>query len=200
MDQRHKRLLKLEKKGKRALEAALLAILLKGSPATNFQLMLKVAVMTRTMLAAIQDIHRGAEDIANRQTLEDDQEPSEVILEPKRTKQVVTAAKSLVLAVIAVAAVRLREGDEDALEGAVEAVGGRIDRIATTETFAAYSAQVLANTQDTPGEWVWDAILDKRTCPTCDGLHGTTWTKQSDVPACPAHARCRCLIEFYPTQ
>ncbi len=198
---KHKRLLDLERRNKRTIEAILGYLLLgnRKAPKTRFQLLLQVPGLQRKVRQAILDLHPAAQELANEDA---DQEDADPFLDPERIPLVTKAASSLVLAVVAFSAVRAQEGQDfpEALEGALEDVTPRVTRIATSETFAAYADQLLANTQDQPGEWVWDALLDRRTCPHCEALNGTIWTRQVDVPACPAHVRCRCIIEFFPSQ
>ena len=54
---------------------------------------------------------------------------------------------------------------------------------------------VAASPSAQPTEWVWNAVLDPRTCPICRPLHGTRAPTPSAFPQGPPplHARCRCI-------
>lgn len=205
MQARHRRLMKLERRNKKSLETLLVYLLLtsKQAPKASFPFILQVPTLISKLAEGIQALHFPAYELANRDSEDflEDGEPVEPEQEPARTVQIRKASRSLILAVAASQALRQSRGEEfqEAVEGAIEDQEARVTRIATTETFQAYTDQYLANTSGSEGEWQWDALLDKMTCPQCESLNGTTWARQSDVPVCPAHSRCRCIIEFYPT-
>lgn len=69
----------------------------------------------------------------------------------------------------------------------------RAINIARTEMLDAYretSAQVHADNADVVDSWVWIATLDKRTCPSCWGMHGTI--HPVDQPGPWDHQQGRC--------
>ena len=88
------------------------------------------------------------------------------------------------------------------LEMAALATDSRAATIAATETAHAFSrerdqaARILAREQGLSLWKVWDAVLDKRTCPRCSGLHGTAVPVAESFPAGQPgglHPRCRCV-------
>jgi SPP1 gp7 family putative phage head morphogenesis protein len=77
----------------------------------------------------------------------------------------------------------------------------RFKRIATTETFTAYSDQISYSCLKNPSdEYVkqWNAVLDARTCDRCSGLDGERVPLgQSFSAGEPSlHYNCRCTIEI----
>ena len=43
--------------------------------------------------------------------------------------------------------------------------------------------------------WVWHAIIDDRTCETCEGFNDVVYETRDDIPKHPHHENCRCWIE-----
>lgn len=93
---------------------------------------------------------------------------------------------------------------------AARASTARLRLISVTETSAAFSderaaAIVRANVGAHVELFrVWDATLDKRTCPTCEELDGTMVPyresyPRGDVPG-SVHPGCRCLESFVPVE
>ncbi len=76
----------------------------------------------------------------------------------------------------------------------------RLERIATTEVFEAYSAASLEHYKQLPADqWLkrWDAILDARVCHECEAHDGEEVPldeefKHGDVPG-DIHPKCRCV-------
>lgn len=195
---RHRRLLRLESRQKKTLTAAIIYLLLQGpkAPETPFLLRSRIPLFSRLLQQEILALHSAAEDQADEDTgdEEDPADPEE--LPEERALQVRKAARSLILAVSAFAALRKDQEFPEALEAAVDDAEARIARIAQTETFDAYNRRYIANTQDREGTWKWSAVLDKRTCPRCESLDGQEWTKAGDAPSAPLHILCRCVLEF----
>lgn len=81
------------------------------------------------------------------------------------------------------------------------AIKPALERVAVTEAAHAYNLERegLARAA-TVGSIVrifkvWDATLDKRTCPTCSGLDGMIVGIGEAFPVSqPAHPRCRCTF------
>ncbi len=88
---------------------------------------------------------------------------------------------------------------EDA-EAASVATQGSLERIAVTESSEAFTAgreaaAETAQVTETELMKVWDASLDRRTCPTCEEADGTMVGITEDFPqGSPGgvHAFCRC--------
>lgn len=103
----------------------------------------------------------------------------------------------------------------------------QIDRIITTEWWAAYNAQRTdveralvsfgdsatyklrdpqARLSSNAKDWIpailkrWNATLDKRTCPTCAGIDGEILLLGQffDKSNPPVHPRCRCVVGYWP--
>tara|TARA_B100001123_G_scaffold418658_1_gene522927 strand:+ start:2486 stop:3226 length:741 start_codon:yes stop_codon:yes gene_type:complete len=86
----------------------------------------------------------------------------------------------------------------------------RVEMTATTETARAFNEQrelaydALAETAVGRDTWrLWDATLDRRTCPICDEMHGETVPLGDSFPAGTpgyVHPNCRCVeqMTFYP--
>lgn len=196
MGQRHKRLLKVEKQNKKKLSAALALLFLRvKSPNT---LLFQVPFIVTAIRREIASLHGPARELANRDTAS----ITDAVSTESTTNDllIASAAMGLVSTVVARTQVAISEGEgfRDAIETALEASEARAGRIATTETFTAYNTQWRANLEGEKGEWVWDALLDKRTCSRCASLQGRRWKLLSDVPACPVHANCRCIVRFEP--
>lgn len=80
-------------------------------------------------------------------------------------------------------------------------VDGRLRRLAATESAEAFNAareaEFQALAERAPGliqRWV--AVLDRRTCPTCDAMHGRTAPMGAEFSAGspPVHNYCRCFV------
>lgn len=59
------------------------------------------------------------------------------------------------------------------------------------------TTQQAARTSDNPvSVWIWNAVLDPRTCPICRPLDGTTASDPRSFPngPPPLHPYCRCII------
>jgi SPP1 gp7 family putative phage head morphogenesis protein len=199
LNERHKQLLKLERDNKKEITAAILYLLLKRSPSTRLQLMAAVPSLTKTIRKAVEELQQRSRRQATADSLEEGEEPVEDPPTKARETLVAKAARGIAIALVTYTALRTDEEPfQQALDGALDDIDPRVRRLATTETFTAYNSQWRANLQDSPGEFVWDAILDKRTCPRCEALHGKSWPTVSAAPACPAHVSCRCILNFEP--
>lgn len=188
----HKQISKQEKRAKKELAAALLLLFL--GVRSSSALLFAAPSLTARLQKKIAGLHVGAQELANQHT--------------GTTKRVETvdpvlttaAAMGVVGTVMGTTTLLVNTGKtfQDALQAALEAARPRLDRIATTETFTAFNTQLRANLAAAVGEFEWDATLDKRTCVRCASRAGKRWVRLSDVPECPAHVNCRCLIKFIP--
>lgn len=69
--------------------------------------------------------------------------------------------------------------------------------IARTEVTRAYNQAIVERWRDEDAivGWMWDAVMDMRTCEVCSSLHGRFWAKDdSSVMFPPRHPSCRCSI------
>lgn len=97
--------------------------------------------------------------------------------------------------------------DGGTLRSGARAAASRLDTIAATETAAEFNlarAETVAQTvrANASEAWVsslyrvWDATLDRRTCPTCEALDGSMVPAAEDFPGGQrpgrVHSRCRC--------
>ncbi|MFZ9960555.1 MAG: phage minor head protein [Candidatus Limnocylindrus sp.] len=57
------------------------------------------------------------------------------------------------------------------------------------------AALVLADS-DAESVWLWEAVLDPRTCPICRPLDGTRAASPEEFPEGPPplHPLCRCIV------
>ncbi len=119
---------------------------------------------------------------------------------PKRDRSLIVAIAAM-NTVTAVARSVLSASEEapygEAVRQALSETRWMGDRFARTETYEAYQAKYRANWADAPGHFVWDAILDRRTCETCADLDQRVFASEADVPDQP-HASCRCTVFFEP--
>lgn len=99
----------------------------------------------------------------------------------------------------------LPKGEEVATKAAVKTVSSRFETIAITEATEAMNAERIATAQRELGPGydlfeIWDAELDKRTCPTCWNLNGTRVRASEGFPGglrpAAVHGRCRCSSSF----
>lgn len=101
----------------------------------------------------------------------------------------------------------------------VRTINGREVAVITTGSFAnriynRMKAMVAGATWDVtnhalnevndqrPSElWIWNAILDPKTCPVCAPLHGQYRRRREDFPyQPPVHPNCRCaILRYSPT-
>jgi SPP1 gp7 family putative phage head morphogenesis protein len=190
MDLIHKKLTKQQKQNREVLAVALAALFLGVS--SPLRMMMQAPVLAASFQKRIASLHASAQELANGET------PETVPVETVDPLLTMAAAMGVVSTVIGTTQVLTQAGKgfQDAVSGALEAVGPRLNTIATTETFGAFSKQVRANTAESEGVWSWDATLDRRTCPRCASLHGKTWDRLGDVPSIPAHINCRCFLKF----
>jgi SPP1 gp7 family putative phage head morphogenesis protein len=72
----------------------------------------------------------------------------------------------------------------------------RLARAAETEGFHAYNRQRRRLFARREGVFVWNATLDKRTCPTCSARDGKRYRSLELLPDIPAHPHCRCVLDF----
>jgi SPP1 gp7 family putative phage head morphogenesis protein len=79
------------------------------------------------------------------------------------------------------------------VEGAFNGGLTRAINISRTEMLDAYrdtSATVHEANWDVLDGWTWIATLDRRTCPSCWGMHGTTWPLEQAGPWDHQSGRC----------
>lgn len=83
----------------------------------------------------------------------------------------------------------------------------RLELVAKTETSTAFNAERTEAAARIRSHVemmrVWDATLDKRTCPTCDGLDGTMVPLGSSFRGGSpgnVHPGCRCVESFVPVE
>ena len=75
-------------------------------------------------------------------------------------------------------------------KAATRAVADRTETISRTETYRAYNDGSVEAARRAGLTLRWDATLDRRTCPECESLDGSTnW----DAPP-PEHPDCRCVL------
>jgi len=69
----------------------------------------------------------------------------------------------------------------------------RADRIAQQET-GDITSEIIQALLEGYGfnEWIWDAILDDRTCEFCTDMHGRRFRRGDPMPPDAAHVNCRC--------
>jgi SPP1 gp7 family putative phage head morphogenesis protein len=71
---------------------------------------------------------------------------------------------------------------------------GRAEMIARTELAWAYNNSLIATYKEVGVHKVqWLAVMDNRTCPTCRDNNNQVFNLH-DMPAIPAHPRCRCTL------
>jgi len=105
----------------------------------------------------------------------------------------------------------MAEHDKAQADPVLQADAAKLEVIAATETASAFNDERtriekhLADENKETSWWpflvkVWDATLDKRTCPVCAKLHGTRRGWGSDFPggkeAGKIHPNCRCIVNF----
>lgn len=170
-----KKLLIEEKKKKKDLKLAALAIFLSVSslqPIYYYQL---------PMYSAIIDNIRDGDVPAN-----------------KRDKTLIEiAAATLLSKIISTISYNMYEDDaleyEAAVSSALDDNAWKIDQIARTELFRYHNENIIAEA-DVDSQFQWNAILDKFTCKTCWGRNGQIYT-MDELPDIPAHTNCRCILE-----
>lgn len=121
---------------------------------------------------------------------------------PRTTELISAAASDAARAVRA--AKSLAERAAKAMRGGLSvaeakaAIKPALELTAATESASAYNEGRDAMARSSPVIRllkVWDAVLDKRTCPTCSGLDGTIVGARESFPIQqPAHPRCRCTF------
>ena len=115
------------------------------------------------------------------------------------------------LAVVAASkAVREERDVAKAVDSTRKQMLHRIERTAATETAAAYNDEHRRALEDAIARdpdlaavaaeygvaWIWDAMLDKRTCENCEHMDGEVRGPGEDFSGGdpPAHAGCRCIL------
>jgi len=96
---------------------------------------------------------------------------------------------------------RLAKAAKDAARGkgikeALATIRGRIDTIARTESASVFN-RAKAAAVDVQVVRVWDATLDKRTCPICARAHGTFSAPDGSFSVGEpgsVHPKCRCTF------
>lgn len=96
---------------------------------------------------------------------------------------------------------RLAKAAKDAARGkgikeALATIRGRIDTIARTESASVFNRAKAASVGAQVVR-VWDATLDKRTCPVCASAHGTRSNPDGSFSVGEpgaVHPRCRCTF------
>lgn len=91
--------------------------------------------------------------------------------------------------------------DSVAARRASKELGPSIERTAVTETVDAWNQETKRQNDHAESRGflvteTWNAALDRRTCPRCDELHGTSVDRPErfeEYP--PLHPLCRCLID-----
>lgn len=187
---RSKELVKLERSNRRKFTLALLLLLLNGAT-SRLDLFLLAGVLGADVEKLIMEMHLAAEELADEDFSDPNEAPS---LSIERQRQIRVAARKLVLAVAVSQEVLPAAEFKPSLQAAIEEQAARIARITETETFTAYNAKVLANSEGLKCRYEWNSTLDKMTCSQCASLNGRTWNNISDVPSCPQHIRCRCHL------
>lgn len=43
--------------------------------------------------------------------------------------------------------------------------------------------------------WIWHSEVSEKTYDECESLDGQTFYNEEDIPECPVHPNCRCLVE-----
>lgn len=192
---RSQSLKKTEKRNKKKLAAAAAALFLGLNSTTA--LVLASPVLVTRLKAAIEELHAPAYALADQATGKSPQRAAT----PQDDALITKAALGVVSTVIGTTFLLTGKGEtfDRALGKAVDASRARTDRIATHETFAAFNRKVEANARDVVGVFRFNAVLDKKTCPRCEQLHGREWTNINDVPFPPRHVNCRCFVDFIPT-
>ena len=135
----------------------------------------------------INDLIGNAHELADKHSLRENHLP-----EDKLRKLLIEGAALALIAKIAAAV-----HNNISVRDAVRQVNTSIERISTTETFVAYNKKFVINHKEMGGTYIWNAILDERTCEICELLDETQYKSNDDVPDLP-HIRCRCIIEFRP--
>lgn len=93
-------------------------------------------------------------------------------------------------------------GTANAARDALRKVSWRTDNIAATETHRAFNEARDSEVERAAREArmrvvrIWDAQLDRRTCEECAGLDGNEYREGDNIPAMPAHNRCRCTWRY----
>lgn len=69
----------------------------------------------------------------------------------------------------------------------------RAETIARTESLRVYreTSRETYKRSNVVGSWTWTSALDRRTCPACVALHGTTYSLEEQLDG---HPRCRCAM------
>jgi SPP1 gp7 family putative phage head morphogenesis protein len=77
----------------------------------------------------------------------------------------------------------------------------RAQRIAVTEVTRLFAAGVQAGGDSDPliGGYRWLTAEDEAVCATCGPRHGVVYRK-GQVPDCPAHVMCRCVLSPVPLE
>jgi hypothetical protein len=106
----------------------------------------------------------------------------------------------------------MTEHDAAQADPVLQAEAAKLETIAATETSSAFSDErtrvekFLAEENKETSWWpflvkVWDATLDKRTCPVCRKMHhekrgwGTDWPSGKEPGK--VHPNCRCLVNYH---
>ncbi len=89
---------------------------------------------------------------------------------------------------------------------ALKATRARLELAARTETATAFNSERLGVAKSLPLKFelwkVWDSQGDRRVCPTCDRLHGSTVKIDEDFPEADpgsVHGGCRCGFSIRTT-
>lgn len=192
----HQKLTKQEARNKKALAASVASLFLAHRSLPS--ILASVPILASSLQRSIASLHDPVKKLAHAYSDEQADDADQDDTDTVDVALTTAAALGIVGTVIGVTRGAMTEGEpfEDALETAVEATRARSDRIGTTETFDAFNKQVKADLASSVGVFRFDATLDKRTCPRCEGLNGKEWSNIDDVPFPPIHTSCRCLIEF----
>ena len=194
---RIKELLRLEKRHKKELAAAIFVLLLTYNSEHSFLYI--SAPLTALIAESLSKIHKDASKLAEKHA--NPPEPAERDSKAERLRQVAltAAAMSLAAQVMRGVQTRLLAGKEydPAVREAMKLQAWQVDRTAVTETYNSYNTSFVQSLKNQSGMFEWNAVLDKRTCSTCEDRDGKRYRADA-IPTIPNHSNCRCFLLFIP--
>ena len=193
---RLQQILKQEKENRKRFAEAVLTVLLLARSLPRFT----IPIVTARLATAVQAVQTRAQALATKHAGSTAPEPSsrEEALETLSRE---AAAASLAAVLVRGVQVRLIAAEPQPVETIAHQVAReaskRVSLTADTEFYREYNAVYLdAVKLSSPGsELVWEAVLDKHTCPQCDALDGTRApVAEGFKTPPPLHPRCRCIV------
>jgi SPP1 gp7 family putative phage head morphogenesis protein len=176
---------RLEESRKKKLRLLLAGILL--SVDSEQELIPKLKKFSITVLEEVKDIRKASFAIADRYS-----EETHRAKDGDRLLLLMGASLYLLSNMARRIAISDKENYLGAAREAIRNGEADIDRLVATEIYEANRKKMMSNNKGSV--FLWNAVLDKRTCSICEALDGKTF-KEADAPD-SVHPNCRCILEI----